>query len=382
MGRSLTVILKPTNACNLSCKYCCVEKDAWQGRMDLKTLERCVQEVMAIPGKETINWIWHGGEPTLMGVTFFAEAVRLQRTYQGKHRVRNNIQTNVTLLNDEFIDFLIENEFKITTSIDGPQTIHDRTRVYPDGKGSFEDVWEVVQKLRHRVLEKIAKGGRHPGLGIICVLTKKNITEIDRLYEFFSANEIALNLNPLIHIGRALEDAEGLSLKGDEYGIALTRFFDRWFYEKNLGIEVKPLSDILFSLIAKTKTGCQFAGSCRGNFISIGPQGDVYPCGRFDGVREYLLGNIHKQSLHEMFNSKKHVEIDNQRWSAISDDCKTCSYRDVCNSGCMFDAYLTKENGGKKDPYCASYKILFSHVENALKKELSKVGAEKYAGVY
>ena len=372
MKRSLTVIVKPTLACNLSCRYCCVGHYAKHKRMSFETLEMCIKQVQSIPGKDNINWIWHGGEPTLMGIDFFDQVIALQEKFRGSRYIRNNIQTNATLLYGAFLNFLIDNNFKITSSIDGPPPIHNLTRVYSDGRGTFDDTWKVIKSAQKRIDSIIASGGSHPGLSLICVLNKSNINEIDKIYEFFSSKNINLKLNPLINIGCALDDLEGLGLKEHEYGTALIKFFERWFYEKELGISVSPLSEMLISLLKNKSSGCQAGGTCRGNFISIDPEGNVYPCGRFDGVPEYWLGNIHQQRLQNIINSERHIEIDNVRHQAVADSCKACSCRIICSNGCLFNSYLNKKNGGKKDPYCESYKMLFQHLRNAINKELKK----------
>lgn len=127
MHSSLTVVIKPTNECNLSCKYCCVEKTAEQGRMTSATLEKATEQIMTLPGTNRIRWIWHGGEPALMGVDFFEEAVTLQRRYLKGHSVRNGIQSNATLIDDRFLEFLLDNHFAVTSSIDGPEEILARS---------------------------------------------------------------------------------------------------------------------------------------------------------------------------------------------------------------------------------------------------------------
>jgi len=370
MRSHVTVIIKPTHECNLSCKYCCVEKNAATGRMDSKTLENATEQVMKLR-RDSIHWIWHGGEPTLMGMDFFEEAIRLQGKYQNGHRIRNSIQTNSTLIDDKFLDFLINNQFSISSSLDGPEEINNLTRVYSDGRGSFKDAWKTIQIIRER--------GKK--IGIICVLTKKNISSIDKIYNFFRENNISLKINPLINIGKAVDNKNELEIEGAEYGIYLVKLFEKWFYEKDIGININPLSNILRSFISGENNigSCHSSGqsySCRDNFISIDPLGDVYPCGKFCGVEEYLLGNIHELNLQDILNSTKHIEMDNRcrtlAADGCADACKTCRYIKICSSRCLHNAYLKDRTYNKINPYCSSYKILFNHIEKALNNELKK----------
>ncbi len=371
MGSSITVIIKPTHGCNLSCKYCCVEKGAEHGRMSLRTLEKAIEQVMRLPGRDRIRWIWHGGEPALMGQGFYEEVVKLQLRYRNEHLLSNGVQSNATLIDDRFLDFLLDNNFGLTTSLDGPEEIHNLTRVYPDGRGSFSDVWSFVQEVRKRRINKGIKNGRGAnGIGVICVLSKNNINFIERIYEFFRENKMAFKLNPIINVGRAADDPSGLAIGESDYGIALVKLFNKWFYEKDVGFDVNPLSDILRALVTNQVGSCQFGRSCRESFISIGPLGDVYPCGRFGGVKEYWLGNINEKSLIDIIRSEKHQKMDIK--SKVIDDCKNCDYQKLCNSGCMYNAYLGNGAADAKDPYCASYKLLFECVNSALKHELTK----------
>jgi uncharacterized protein len=380
MGSNITAIIKPTHECNLSCKYCCVEKSAEQGRMTSATLEKVIQQIMTLPGREWIHWIWHGGEPALMGVDFFEEAVKLQSRYQNGHHLRNGIQSNATLIDDKFLDFLMDNYFTITSSIDGPEELHNLTRIYPDGRGSFKDAWKGIQRIREKMKEMAIDGNNGSShMGIICVLSRKNITKLDQVYQFFRENNVSVKMNPLIPAGRAVDDLTGLGIGPAEYGSALVRLFETWFYEPEVGIDVNPLSDALRSCLTNTSAGCQFSGSCRDSFISIGPKGDVYPCGRFNGSKDFWLGNIHEENLKDILKSRKHLEM-GERCKTIDDECSACDYLDVCGSGCMYNAYIGNGSLSKKDPYCASYKLLFERIAEAIRSELDEAERKKDEG--
>lgn len=366
MNPNINVIVKPTNECNLACEYCYVDRNCENKKMDSRTLELSIKDVMALPDKSNIRWIWHGGEPTLMGKGFYEEVVSLQKTYQRNQRIKNSIQTNATLIDDDSLDFFVKNDFSVSTSLDGPEEIHNFTRVYPDGRGSFKDAWAGIQLIRERAKRE---RNRSIGGGVTCVLSSKNISRLDEIYSFFLENDIPININPIVNIGNVSDGINKLEIGDAEYGIALTKLFDRWFYEKKIGIEVKPLSSILESFISNKPKVCHFDRSCRDQFISIDVNGDVYPCGRFNGVTQYWLGNIHEENLLNILNSTKHVHMKQNSLDAVG-SCNTCEYINLCNSGCMHNAYMRNKRNTQRDYYCPSYKILFSHIQYALENEL------------
>lgn len=381
MSNRLTAIIKPTHSCNIACRYCYVGDCAENGRMNSQTLENMTRELTSIPGKEEINFLWHGGEPLLMGIDFYKSAVEFQKKHQNGREIRNTMQSNAILVNDDYLDFFEENRFHIGSSLDGPEEIHDLNRVYGDGSGSFRDVWVGLQKIweRNKEIRRRKKEGEKPfhmGGGVITILTKRNIGRINEMYDFFKANNLSFKINPLIRSGKACGNYEDMGIGPAEYGHALVQLFDRWFDETEEGIDVDPLSEILGDLMTGKSSSCSSCESCVDGFISVGPRGDVYPCGRFDGIKEYWLGNINESSLSQIINSETHMRMASRRSDNIT-SCLVCPYRNICNSGCMHNAYMVRGKIEDNDYYCASYRILFEHIEKALDGELLKVKSEK-----
>lgn len=380
MSKAITVIAKPTHACNLRCDYCYIEPGAETGRMDYKILEKMVSQLSALPGRDKVHYIWHGGEPLLMGLDFYREALQIQKFYAKGRNIENSMQSNATLIDDKVVDFCQENGFSIGSSLDGPQSINDRTRHYADGTGAFNDIWRGVQLLRERnraLREDYKRSGskgkrpEHLGGGVITILTRKNIAQLSEIYDFFKTNKMSIKINPLIKSGRAIDHMQDLGIDSVEYGQALIQLFDRWFYEDEEGIDVDPLSMILGNLMTGKPIGCNFSESCRDSFVSVGPQGDIYPCGRFDGVKEYWLGNVNTSTITEALASEKHGTMSARRLETVA-ACSGCKYGKICNSGCMHNAYMQRGQIGDKDFYCGSHQILFSHLEKALDVELAK----------
>lgn len=379
MERSITAIVKPTHRCNLRCKYCYLEDSAEQGEMSPSTIETLVEGFNEASDLKQIHFIWHGGEPFLMDLEFYEDVVRIQKKYPNM-QFSNSVQTNSTLISDRILDFCEENNFHIGTSLDGPEAIHNLTRVYPNGRGSFEEVWRGIKMTRERNQDLRNRGiKKYLGGGPIVVLSRKNIDHLDEIYDFLKGNKISFKIGPLIKSGRAKTDYEDLGIGPLEYGEASIRLFDRWFYEKEDGIDIDPIRDMMVSIITETPYGCNFSKSCRERFISIGPNGDVYPCGRFDGVEEYKLGNIHAEKIQEIMDSELHRSM-LKRNSETLPGCSDCQHKAICNGGCMHNAYMRRGQLGDKDYYCGSYKMLFSHLKKAINSELSKTDSKCLKG--
>ncbi len=364
---ALVAITKPTHDCNLACRYCYVDENAESGTMDSRTLETSISKIVEFNGKDAnSHFLWHGGEPLLLGVDFFKEVVDIQKRFP-EYNITNAIQSNGTLLTEDMADFCREYGFHIGLSLDGPQQMHDSARPYKNGEGSYHDVMRAVKLASDRKI----------GGGAISILTKENIDHLEEVYQFFRDNRIHVKINPLIRSGNAIENYEDLSIKPREYGHAMNKLFDMWFYEPEHKIDIDPFDQIIGNIITGVPFGCDYS-DCQKSFVSIGPQGDVYPCGRFDGIPEFHLGNINEDDLHEMLESSIRQQIIRRADEIKS--CQPCDYKKMCNSGCVHNAYMVRGNIMDRDYYCVGYKMMFRHFIDVLHKELKKAEVgDRYA---
>lgn len=358
-----SIIIKPTHSCNLSCEYCYLDENAENGFMTSETLQNSLEKVVRAFGKGTpVEYIWHGGEPLIRGLDFFREITEIVDFLRKEgYSISNCIQSNGTLLTEEMADYFSNREhyFGIGFSLDGPKEIHDLTRHYRNGNGSFEEVIKGIN---------IAK--KYFGhVGAIAVMSKKNIGHIKEMYEFFKENDITLKANPLIHSGSAI-GKEYLGITPVEYGRAMINLFDIWFNDENPNM--KMTVDNMDALVRTRLTGnaysCNHSRSCNDKFLSIGPLGDVYPCGRFDGNETFNLGNINTDSVETILEKAKASSFSSR--TKMLSSCGKCEYGKVCNGGCMHNGYMRKENIFDKDYYCKSYKMMFGHIFDEVKKEL------------
>ena len=215
-NKKLSVIAKPTHDCNLRCKYCYIEKSAEDGIMSEQLLAQSIEKVSKYA--DSSHWIWHGGEPLLMGLNFFIMVKDIQDFYRKiDKKFCNGIQSNGILVNEDIIEFIERTkDFYIGTSLDGPEEINNKTRVYGDGHGSFQDIMRGINLLKRRKL----------GGGAICVINANNVNYPVELYNFFKSNNINIKLNPLIKSGRTNENLPELWITPKQYGEFLLRIWD------------------------------------------------------------------------------------------------------------------------------------------------------------
>lgn len=362
----LTVIAKTTKDCNLECKYCLTEENSDSGNMNLETLENMLIKVSSQNskfGKTTI--IWHGGEPLIMGLDFYKEAVKIQKSVKN-HSFTNDLQTNGLRL-EEYIDFFKKEKFNLGFSLDGPAHIQNYTRPQKGGAPSFDKTFEMIKEAKkHKI-----------GSGAIFLLNSVTNNHLEEIYNFFKENKIHHQVNPQIPSGRAKINTD-LAMSPTNMGKALVKYFDMWFndYSEPV-IDVDPFSKIIYNLSMdrnkKLKLnypyGCNFSNDCANTFIGISPKGNVYPCGRLSGNEEFFMGNINKNNMNTIMYSQARLKM-MDRNNDILQECNPCDYKTICNSGCPDNAYLFHGDIMQKDGLCATNKIIFSHIEKVLLKEL------------
>ena len=367
-SKSVGVIAKPTHDCNLRCKYCYTEESAEDGRMSERVLDLSADKISDAFKKS--KWIWHGGEPLLMGVDFYRQVRDVQKHYSESKGVKfeNSIQTNGTLITEDLLDFIEESkDFHLGMSLDGPEYLHNQTRIFRNGRGSFKRVMRGLNLAKRRN----KKGRGRIGGGVICVISSQNIRHPKELYYFFKENGIDVKFNPLVKSGRAIGNLKELGITPGEYGEFLEELWEIYnsdaLSEGEARICIDPFSEVIGNMVTRRPLGCNYSESCRDTFISIGPQGDIYPCGRFDGVKEFRIGNIKTHTIQEAVDSEINRELRKRGLETVA-GCRDCEDGEVCNSGCMHNAYSNGDVMGR-DPYCRSYKTLFKKMKEVLKEE-------------
>ena len=359
-------IVKPTHSCNLRCQYCYVPDSAENGLMSSATLHKVMSQAAEVGHGKSITFIWHGGEPLIAGLEFFREIASISHSLRetGLH-IKNTIQTNGTLITDSLLDFIVkEHDFHIGLSIDGPVYIHDKIRPKADGSGSFNEIMNAIRMIRER---GASEGRECIGTGAICVIGKHNIDHLLEIYSLFKSLHINVKMNPLFVAGRATRD---LTVTPDEFAEAMCRLFDIWIDDDD-SIKIDPYESIMNSFLVGSPSSCHTSPTCTNTFVSIGPLGDIYPCGRFDGVREFHLGNINGPGGLVTALSSSLPKLLESRPDNLDPSCMTCAYHSICHGGCMHNAYIQGNLMGR-DPFCSLYKKLYGHILSKLHETLKQ----------
>jgi uncharacterized protein len=328
--------------------------------MPMTTAKIAIRKIVEfVDRKRKINFIWHGGEPLLVGSDFFIQISEFSKEF-GTEKIEHCIQTNGAFLKADFLKFCYDNNIAISLSFDGPETIHDTNRRDKSGKGTHYKTMEAIQKIKDIGLTA----------GCVCVLHKQNVCHIEELYGFFKTNKINFRINPVVRSGKAIINYNNLAVHSVEYGNAMKKLFDLWFFD-NCDIQVEPLNTIVGNFVSPYIWGCDYHGDCLKNIISINPDGSIYPCGRFAGLERFRLGNIIDDSIHSITNTSLFKELSNRNFNTVK-ECIKCVFKDICNGGCMITAHMARGNIYDPDYYCKGRKILFSHIANELQRSIEK----------
>ena len=369
--KPLTVIIEPTYNCNLECKYCYVHQNAEKSiRMGEGTLENAITKFAFFNGKnEETRFLWHGGEPLFVGLGFYKEVVQIQGKLERKgYKFDNSMQTNGTLINEETAEFFKKYNFSIGLSIDGPKELNNKTRVYKKNKnadrGTFDDILNAIHLLRE-------KGN---DVGVIITLNKHNINELPLIYRFLKQEKLSAKFNSLLKSGSAIKNYEELAVSPNGHKKAKLEVLDMWINDED------PIHLTDFELMARNVLNkgkgceCYFSDSCQKSFISVGPDGDIYPCGEFNGNEKFRYGNINQDSIEKILLSPIRQQL-LKRAKNIK-QCTGCEYQELCNGGCMSNAHAFSGNVANKDPYCSVYKTLFGYFSDFIKKVKLEGGKE------
>lgn len=343
--------------CNLRCRYCFyhTRDQSIPHRMSDWLLEKFIAEYMELfPGR--LYFIWHGGEPLLAGLQFFEKVVELQKKYRKEGQtVENAIQTNATLINDEWAEFFKVHNFRVGVSLDGDKESHDRFRLNYGGKGSFDLVMRGIEILR--------KHGIEPG--VIQVLTQANVTRAREDFHFF-ANIFGLKrwaVNEFLDIERINQAMLDQSITNEELTSYLKTVIDMWLEQDDANLWTREIENFMAGVIGKRAPSCTFNGACTGYFC-LEYDGRVYPCDRLSTRSDFLFGDLSKQSLLDILNSParlKYVEDAN----SLHPDCASCEWQKACHNGCTANRI-----GGPRGKYyyCATRKAIFSYLKEKLEK--------------
>ena len=359
--KNIHAIIMPNEICNIACTYCYVQTKS-KDRMSVTLAKRIVDELLAHNNSdEPTRLIWHGGEPMLAGLPFYREITDYIGTTYPEHNVIHCIQTNGTLLDDEWVDFFLERDFKVGVSMDGWKELHDACRMTASGQGTFRRIFDNIQRAR----------GRGLVIGILAVVTRHTIGHERELFDFFVGHKLDFGFHPITSLTPWMDNE--LSITSDEFADVSTTLFDLGFYQPEPRVtNVAPSHHYALAVMMGCSSGlCVLSKACADEYISVEPSGRVHICDRFSGNTELSLGNLSTQSFSEILESPVRQQF-LMRWEQLIEQCGACQWAAICYGGCPHEAYAASGSIYAADPNCKAYKRIFQHVSDTIHKELDK----------
>ena len=383
-AKPLYVMLKPAGAhCNLACKYCYyLEKshlyqNSLRHLMSDEMLEQFTREYIEAQTMPQVLFTWHGGEPLMRSIDFYKKALALQKKYAHGKQIDNVIQTNGTLLTDEWCEFFAQNHWLVGISIDGPQEYHDHYRVTPAGKPSWEKVMQGISLLKKHRVEWNA----------MAVVNAYNAEHPLEFYHFFRDNGCQyLQFTPIVERLTEHEDGRTLasladnreipladaSVTPEQWGNFLCTIFDDWV-RHDVGKTFVEIFDCTLANWMGVLPGiCAYSREC-GHAGVMEHNGDVYSCDHFV-FPEYKLGNIKNQSLIDMLYGEKQQAFSRLKHTSLPRQCKECDMEFACHGECPKNRFEKDKYGEPGLNYlCQGYYQYYSHVApymDFMKREL------------
>jgi len=347
-----TIIFKPTEKCNSNCIYCDVVVKKQPKTMSFELLEHIfknIDEYLKAKPQERIQLVWHGGEPLLLGEAYFLKAAEMQEKYcpETKHRIQHAIQSNLTLMNQNFLDIFkrmgidqIGTSFEPIANMRGPGAKRD----------SLTYNTQFMKGIN--LLER-----NNIGWGFIYVVTKKALAR--PLDVFFYLSNLKLSggfmLNPVLVYG---EDKENIGITSEEYADFLGTIFQQWWKYRDRYPIVNPFKMFTENLVEnKLTTGCEDTGQCAYGHVYIGPSGETSQCGRAGDWEIISYGNINERSLIDIMQDEQREQFIKRNDVLLSGECKDCPYWEFCHGGCPLDSFIQTKSFMHRTNRCDGKKL-------------------------
>ncbi len=367
------IMTKPAGSlCNLACKYCYYTEKSklYKGNpahvMSDELLERFIKEYIEMQATPQVLFNWHGGESLMRPIAFYQKALALQRKYAAGRHIDNAIQTNGTLITDEWAKFFKENNFLVGVSIDGPQEFHDTFRKSRSGRPSWHQVMQGIRILNRHGVEWNA----------LAVVNNYNANHPLAFYHFFK--EIGchyIQFTPVVerllphsdgrHLASPIEFADAkladFSVSPEQWGNFLCTIYDEWVKNDVGEYFIQLFDSTLARWMDMQPSICAMAETC-GHAAAMEWNGDVYACDHFV-FPEFKLGNIKEKSLNQMMRSPEQLQFGGNKRALLTEECKSCEYLFACNGECPRLRFgRSSDNELGHNYLCKGYKQFFEHV--------------------
>jgi len=377
------VVAKPIGPiCNLKCDYCFyLEKKALYDSkekflMNDDVLEGFIKSYIGSQAGNVVEFVWQGGEPTLMGIDFYKKVVSLQKSFSGDKKIKNSIQTNGTLLNEVWCKFLKSENFMVGISLDGPKEIHNRNRHNQKGEGTFDEVMKGLRLLKNFGID----------YNVLACVTQDTAQKSLEVYRFFKENGVEfIQFTPVVE--RIIENEEAnlkligpadltksdnrgfvteWSVNPEDYGNFLIEIFEEWVRQDVGSTFVMNFEWALNAWLGNPSPICIHAETC-GQSVVIEHNGDIFACDH-TVFPDYLIGNILKDDLQDMVKNSLESGFGISKMSKLPRTCLECKVLRACQGGCPNTRFSLGDYGEPGMQYlCAGYKKFFMHISKYLR---------------
>ncbi|MDP3436488.1 MAG: anaerobic sulfatase maturase [Bacteroidales bacterium] len=392
--KAFTAMTKPVGSnCNLYCKYCYyLDKERFYGTgrklFPDDLLERYIRQYIESNQVPVVSFVWHGGEPLMAGLDFYKRVVELQFKHNPqKKRIENSIQTNATLLNEEWCRFFKKYDFLVGVSIDGPKSIHDENRINREGFSSFDKTIKGIDllkrfKVEFNTLSVVSNLSEGKGKSIYIFLKSLGshymqfLPAVDYITQESSSNP-PLSSRPII-VSPFLESSAipaPWSVSAAGYGKFLTDIFDEWVVNDVGKIFVQLFDLTLASWVGIEPSVCVYRETC-GDNIAVEHNGDVYSCDHFV-YPEHIVGNLYRDDLQDIISSGGQINFGINKRNTLSRECLRCEYYFACGGECPKHRHFTTGEGEKKFALCEGIKAYYKHTEPYMKYMVELLAQER-----
>jgi len=356
---TVVAIMKATRLCNLRCVYCRSWAEGPNQVMRFDVLARVTHEALAMRGARTVEFVWHGGEVTLLKPKFFKKMIWLQQRFkQPGQVVKNAIQSNATHLTDEWLDFLAALKIGVGLSLDGPPEVNDTRRVDKDGRGSTQSVLDGIRKLRARGIP----------YGVLMVIDQDIVRlGAQRLLAFLDGEGIEQVdfLNALPENDFDGDGPRGSFLPMPEYVRFLCETLDVWHATYRGRIKVGVIHEFVEAIHrARAPRACLWSGNCADRYITIEANGDIAPCDKFVGAADSKMGNVLQTPLYEIIRGAKFVADATEESLLAKRRMSACTWHSLCRGGCPHDRVLNRHFVAGFDGRCCGMAPLFDRIKS------------------
>ncbi len=342
----------PTLGCPSSCSYCW-SSDEKSPVMTIETVKDVVEWLKNFRD-DPVTFTFHGGEPLLAGADFYRETLSLLTEGLCHMKIAFALQTNLWKMTPELATVLAEYKIPIGSSLDGPKELNDLQR----SEGYFDKMMAGYE---------IAKAH---GLSVqfICTFTSYSVDFKEDIFDFFLDNGLTLKLHPALPSLKS-DDPDKWALAPEKYGELLVYLLDKYL-ENMDDIVIRNINDLCRCVFTSRGTVCTYV-DCMEDTFAVGPDGSIYPCYRFVGMPEWVMGNVRDHPSQEVLAESEAGKRMHQFKERVDGECKGCKHIRYCRGGCPYNA-IAPTGGEIKgvDPHCVAYKRIFDEISDRFNKEM------------